>query len=337
MTESNSNKTLGLWGCNENLNSTHIERKNDVSIFLFVTMILNASSEHYLNIGLIAFGIGGILMNLFNFAYMINCNSSRRFLTWHKIVIGCLLLGITYNCLGMVLLVYETETVLWLLNVNTWFVSLFGIHTVLEIVKIYNPIFEILSNRNVYIMKITITVLMFVFSGGFYLLKVARLVKSLLFFSATDPTFYGYWFRIGTGIWSIIQTVLYGSTLYMMSLGIYRWAKSKANNAEKSFIRGRFRTVIILLILFLINLAYFAFLVIYAGSVNTSDQGTQFLFAKFLVILFQGVTIENFISIKLYFTLVDIFAKKENTSITSKQAQRVSVASHRSKTVKEGQ
>ncbi|KAJ3319869.1 hypothetical protein HDV06_005845 [Boothiomyces sp. JEL0866] len=167
------------------------------------------------------------------------------------------------------------------------------------------------------------TVLMLALSG-------ARLVKSLLFFNATDQTLFGYWFRYGTALWSIVQTGFYGVTLYMMSLGIYKWAKSKANTSEKSFIRRKFRSVQCLLLLFLLNLAYFAFIVIYAGTVNTTDQSYQYLFAKFLVILFQGVAIENFISIQLYFTLVEIFAKKERSSISSKQ--RASVASQRSKT-----
>ncbi|KAJ3273898.1 hypothetical protein HDV01_003729 [Terramyces sp. JEL0728] len=96
-----------------------------------------------------------------------------------------------------------------------------------------------------------------------------------------------------------------------MFFGIYKISKKKSNKQQLHYISSKYKTAVYLLIIYVFFNVYFGCLTAFISEIDTDDPFTHTFVLKLDVVLIQPMTFMIYLYLKLYYLLLEIFAKKD--------------------------
>ncbi|KAJ3324659.1 hypothetical protein HDV06_006552 [Boothiomyces sp. JEL0866] len=140
---------------------------------------------------------------------------------------------------------------------------------------------------------------------------VGRAFKDLFYTSSQQSNFFALWYKYGSPIFSVIEVSLNSGFLLFMFFGIYKVSKSKANKQQLDFISAKYNTAVVLLIIYVFFNGYFGCITAFISAIDTDDLFIHTFVLKLDVLLIQPMTFMICLYLKLYYLLLEIFAKKD--------------------------
>ncbi|KAJ3260000.1 hypothetical protein HK103_001510 [Boothiomyces macroporosus] len=153
-----------------------------------------------------------------------------------------------------------------------------------------------------------------------------RAFKDLLFTSSQENGFLSVWYRYGTGVAVTFEIVYNIGYVMVMFVGIYKVSKKKSNKKQLEYINAKCKSAFIYLLVYVVGVLYFGWVASYISGIDNDNHQSHLYILKLDVILFQPMAIHALVFLKLYYILLEMFAKKDVLRCTqSKDAKKRNV------------
>ncbi|KAJ3273933.1 hypothetical protein HDV01_003764 [Terramyces sp. JEL0728] len=173
-----------------------------------------------------------------------------------------------------------------------------------ELVQCYQPLFPVLTKNRLNGTKITVFVVYVLFTGS-------RTCKDLLFTSSEEPGFLPMWYKWGSPVAATLEVVYNIIYISVMIAGIYKISKRKSNRRQLEYINAKCKSALMFLALFICGVSYFGWVAAYIASIDNDDPESHLEILKLDVLLCQPMAIHVLVFLKLYYILLELFAKKD--------------------------
>ncbi|KAJ3273915.1 hypothetical protein HDV01_003746 [Terramyces sp. JEL0728] len=292
-----------------------------------MSIVINASADAVLNNLIYIVSPIGVLFNLLDIALIIRLNGNRNVLQIHYYTIAVVASQILNNILVMVLVTIPSSTIMWVINLNIWIFTLLALLIGSELIHCYQPLFPSLTDSRMYMLKYSIVVIYLLTNG-------CRIFKNLLYTSIQQDNFFAIWNRYGNPILSVSETIFLIGYIVTMFVGIHRISLKKSNKKQQEFINAKYSSAIMYLVVYSLLTVYVGALTFIIARLDSDDQFIHIFVLKLDIVLLQPIALMIFIYVKLYYLLLEIFAKKEIWSANTSKSHSLDKADHRSDTQK---
>ncbi|KAJ3273936.1 hypothetical protein HDV01_003767 [Terramyces sp. JEL0728] len=281
---------------------------------------INASTNELLNQLVYTICSIGILGYSYTIWSILNLKGTRKLLKIHYFMVGVPIIHIMINLLAIVLVSVKSSIIMWLINLHVWLFNLIALLLGSELIHCFQPLFVSLSDTRMFMLKCLI-VAVFLLSNGF------RAVKDLLYTSSQQDNFFSIWYMYGSPVFSLVQLILNSSYLIIMFYGIYKISRRKSNRAELEFIKSKYARANVYLVVYVLFVVYFGGVTVLISRIDTADPFIHVFVLKLNVLLLQPFVILGLLYLKLYYLLLEIFAKRQVTN-DSKSKSIANATSH---------
>ncbi|KAJ3273934.1 hypothetical protein HDV01_003765 [Terramyces sp. JEL0728] len=219
-------------------------------------------------------------------------------------------LQITNNTLTIALVTANSTVVMWMINFIIWLFTLICLLIACELIQLYQPLFPSLTNPRMRLLKFLVVTIYMLANG-------CRAVKDLLYTSIQQNNFFAVWNRYGNPVLSVAQVIFNIGSLIFMFWGIYRFSSKKSSSRQIEFIKAKYSLGNMFLIVFALLVLYMGGVAILVAQLDREDPFIHRFVLKLDILLLQPMALMIFIYLKLYYLLLEIFAKKEIWSTTN--------------------
>ncbi|KAJ3273916.1 hypothetical protein HDV01_003747 [Terramyces sp. JEL0728] len=122
---------------------------------------------------------------------------------------------------------------------------------------------------------------------------------------------YSIWYKYGNTVLAILEVAFNIGYLVLMFVGIYKWSKRKSNQQQLAYIKAKYATATFYLCLYAFLVVYFGVLTFSISRLDNDEPFTHIFVLKLDILLLQPFALMAFVYIKLYYLLLEIFAKKD--------------------------